>query len=74
MNQTSQEVRISRRPGKPPQSSLKEGSPYFVYVLQNTQGRLYIGFTADLERRVRQHQKDKGGWTCERGPWGAGLL
>ena len=42
---------------------------YFVYVLQNADGRLYIGFTASLTKRVRQHQEDKGGWTCGRGPW-----
>ena len=42
---------------------------YFVYVLQNPEGRLYIGFTADLTRRVRQHQEDEGGWTRRRGPW-----
>jgi len=42
---------------------------YFVYVLQNPESRLYIGFTTDLERRVRQHQEGKGGWTHSRGPW-----
>ena len=42
---------------------------YYVYVLQNPDGRLYIGFTADLEKRVRQHQENKGGWTRGRGPW-----
>ena len=42
---------------------------YFVYVLQNPQGRLYIGFTADLEKRVKQHQEGKAGWTRSRGPW-----
>jgi putative endonuclease len=42
---------------------------FFVYVLKNSDGRLYIGFTTDLERRVSQHQEDKGGWTKGRGPW-----
>ena len=42
---------------------------YFVYVLQNPDGRLYIGFTEDLERRVNQHQENAGGWTRGRGPW-----
>ncbi|MFC1984453.1 GIY-YIG nuclease family protein [Chloroflexota bacterium] len=42
---------------------------YFVYVLKNPKGRLYIGFTADLDKRVRQHQEGKGGWTRNRGPW-----
>ena len=42
---------------------------YFVYVLRNPEGRLYIGFTADLERRLQQHQEGKAGWTRGRGPW-----
>ena len=42
---------------------------YYVYILQNEDGRLYIGSTSDLERRVRQHQDDEGGWTRGRGPW-----
>jgi putative endonuclease len=41
---------------------------YFVYVLRNPQGRLYVGFTTDLERRVCQHQAGEGGWTHSHGP------
>ena len=40
-----------------------------VHVLRNPQGRLYVGFTTDLERRVRQHQEGEAGWTHSRGPW-----
>ncbi len=42
---------------------------YFVYVLRNPKGQLYIGFTTDLDRRVQQHRNDDGGWTKGRGPW-----
>ncbi len=42
---------------------------YFVYVLRNLEGRLYIDFTTDLDRRVCEHQEDEGGWTHGRGPW-----
>ena len=40
-----------------------------MYVLRNPEGRLYIGFTTDLSRRVQQHQDDEGGWTKGKGPW-----
>ena len=42
---------------------------YSVYVLRIQDGRLYIGFTTDLPRRVLQHQDDEGGWTRGKGPW-----
>jgi len=29
---------------------------YFVYILKCRDGKLYTGFTSDLERRLRQHQ------------------
>ena len=47
---------------------LKEQT-YYVYVLRNTKDRLYIGSSKNLEKRVQQHQKNKGGWTSRRGPW-----
>ena len=42
---------------------------YTVYVLRNLEGRLYVGQTADILRRVRQHQEGDAGWTRSRGPW-----
>jgi putative endonuclease len=45
------------------------GQMYSVYVLRNPQGRLYVGSTSDLKRRVLQHQSDGAGWTRGRGPW-----
>jgi putative endonuclease len=44
-------------------------SDYFVYVLRNRQGKLYIGSTDDLATRVRRHIEGKAGWTRSRGPW-----
>lgn len=36
--------------------------PSFVYLLQSTSGNTYVGATVDLERRLRQHNKEiKGG-------------
>ena len=43
--------------------------PFFVYVLRNPDGRLYVGFTEDLDERVERHQEDEAGWTRGRGPW-----
>ncbi|HUS39207.1 MAG: GIY-YIG nuclease family protein [Pirellulales bacterium] len=45
---------------------------YYVYVLQNASGRFYIGQTADLQRRVQQHngqEKGTGKYTLKNGPW-----
>ena len=43
--------------------------PFAVYVLQNGSGRLYIGHTEDIPRRLSQHNARKGGWTAAHGPW-----
>ena len=42
---------------------------YHVYVLRNPENRFYIGFTADLARRLFEHQNGLAGWTRSRGPW-----
>ena len=45
---------------------------YVVYVLQNPQGRFYIGQTDDLETRFSSHNRtDKvlGKYTRKHGPW-----
>jgi putative endonuclease len=42
---------------------------FTVYVLRNPAGRLYIGQTADLKRRLAEHERGFGGWTRQRGPW-----
>ena len=35
-------------------------SSHFVYILQSADGRYYVGYTTDLERRMAQHQEGKG--------------
>ena len=42
---------------------------YYVYVLRNAHGQLYVGSTDDLDRRVQQHQQGETRWTRNRGPW-----
>jgi putative endonuclease len=42
----------------------------YVYIIQSTtSGKFYIGYTKDLEKRILQHQEDRGGWTKGKGPW-----
>ena len=43
--------------------------PFFVYVLQNSDDRFYIGQTSDLELRLQRHNEGKVFWTRSRGPW-----
>jgi predicted GIY-YIG superfamily endonuclease len=45
---------------------------YWVYILQNPEGRFYAGHTNDLIVRLRSHnRKDKlfGKFTRKNGPW-----
>jgi putative endonuclease len=43
--------------------------PFFVYILQNNEGRFYIGQTDNIEARLRRHTEGKVFWTMSRGPW-----
>jgi len=42
---------------------------FTVYVLRNAEGRIYVGQTADLERRLTQHNDGDSHWVGSRGPW-----
>jgi putative endonuclease len=43
---------------------------YYVYVLHSlTDEGLYIGFTGDLRRRLKEHQGGESFATSFRGPW-----
>lgn len=41
----------------------------FVYLLRNTKGRFYLGWTTDIERRLNEHNEGKSFYTRSRGPW-----
>ena len=45
------------------------GREYQVYLLRNPEGGRYIGISAEVERRYRQHNEGLSRWTCGRGPW-----
>ncbi|KKT90092.1 MAG: Excinuclease ABC C subunit domain protein [Candidatus Jorgensenbacteria bacterium GW2011_GWA2_45_13] len=43
---------------------------YIVYVIQNPDGKLYIGHTNNLERRLSEHNKRYSRYTSSwLGPW-----
>ena len=45
---------------------------FWVYILENPKGRLYVGHTDDLVRRVREHNEPQPGlgkFTHKHGPW-----
>lgn len=42
---------------------------YFVYVLQNDGGKLYIGQTSDVDRRLIEHNELGNGYTSKFRPW-----
>ena len=44
-------------------------SMYRAYVIQNEEGRFYIGLSDDVDRRVHDHNSGVSTWTRDRGPW-----
>ena len=42
---------------------------YWVYILQNQEGRYYIGLSEDPAHRLEQHNGGHSKWTKARGPW-----
>jgi len=41
----------------------------WVYVIQNAEGRFYIGMTTELQERLKDHNSGVSRWTKYRGPW-----
>jgi putative endonuclease len=42
---------------------------YRVYILQNHEGRFYIGLSNDVAGRLVQHNSGFSKWTRGKGPW-----
>ena len=50
--------------------AVAEGPMYYVYLLKSTKsGRLYLGWTTDLQRRLCQHNDGNSQATRGRGPY-----
>src|SRR5215471_14371658 len=49
--------------------SRRMAGAYRVYVLQNAEGRFYVGLTDDFARSLQQHNDGESQWTKARGPW-----
>ena len=48
---------------------MQSNKQYRVYVLQNEEGRHYIGLSEDVLARLAQHNTGVSKWTRGRGPW-----
>ncbi len=43
---------------------------FSVYILENDDGRFYIGSTNNLKIRIAEHNdRSRNGWAARRGPW-----
>jgi putative endonuclease len=42
---------------------------FYVYILENEEGNHYIGYTSDLQKRIKGHNSGKSRWTRKKGPW-----
>jgi len=43
--------------------------PAYVYILENPAGRHYVGSTANVEERHKDHERGNTRSTRNRGPW-----
>ncbi len=42
---------------------------YWVYILKNQDGIYYKGYTADIEKRLEEHNAGLSRYTSNKGPW-----
>ncbi len=42
---------------------------FFVYVLENSEGKKYVGHTSNLDRRLQEHNETGKGYTSKYRPW-----
>ena len=42
---------------------------YFIYVIQNLKGKIYIGQTQSVQKRLKEHNESGVGYTSKFRPW-----
>lgn len=42
---------------------------FYVYVLEDVNGELYVGYSTDLKRRLKEHNQKLNSSTKRYGPW-----
>ena len=42
---------------------------YTVYIIQNPDGKFYIGQTNNLDDRLERHNSGRSSYTSHKGPW-----
>jgi putative endonuclease len=42
---------------------------YFVYIINNSKGIYYKGFSTNFRRRLAEHNENKSFYTQGKGPW-----
>ncbi len=42
---------------------------YYVYILENEDGKKYIGYTSNLKQRLEYHNRHMGAKTTSSGKW-----
>jgi len=47
---------------------------HHVYLIENSQGRRYIGLSENVEQRLQDHNSGVSTWTRHRAPWTLGWI
>jgi putative endonuclease len=56
--------------GSSPDKSGLTPTMYYTYILYSKKAdRYYVGYTSDLEERLKRHHDHKISYTSKRGPW-----
>src|SRR5437016_5922831 len=62
-------LRIAGSNPAPATNLFQTAVAYRVYVIQNRDGKFYIGLSDDVGRRINQHNAGDSRWTRAKGPW-----